>query len=105
LPSCTAHDVDRVLTREGFIVTHQPGSHRYYKSRVTGKILTSVPTHPGDLNRNLLKKILQQVGWSEEQFKKLLYAIRRREQCFPQKPNDLLGGKRHDSGALSAMLL
>ena len=53
LPSCSAHDVDRVLTREGFVATHQRGSHRYYKSR-------------------LLKKILKQVGWSEEQFRKLL---------------------------------
>jgi len=44
LPSCTAHDVDRVLTRQGFIVTHQRGSHRYYKSPITGKIVTSVPS-------------------------------------------------------------
>ncbi len=72
LPSCTAHDVDRVLTRQGFIVTHQRGSHRYYKSPISGKIVTSVPMHPGDLNRSLLKKILKQVGWSEEEFRKLL---------------------------------
>ena len=50
LPSCTAHDVDRVLTRQGFVVTHQRGSHRYYRSPITGKIVTSVPMHPGDLN-------------------------------------------------------
>jgi predicted RNA binding protein YcfA (HicA-like mRNA interferase family) len=72
LPSCTAHDVDRVLPRQGFIVTHQRGSHCYYKSPLTGKIVTLVPMHRGDLNRNLLKKILKQVGWSEEQFQKLL---------------------------------
>jgi predicted RNA binding protein YcfA (HicA-like mRNA interferase family) len=60
-----------VLTREGFVATHQRGSHRYYKSPITGKIVTSVPMHPGDLNRSLLKKILKQVGWSEEQFRKL----------------------------------
>jgi predicted RNA binding protein YcfA (HicA-like mRNA interferase family) len=72
LPSCTAHDVDRVLTRQGFIVTHQRGSHRYYKSPITGTIVTSVPMHPGDLNRSLVKKILKQVGWSEERFCKLL---------------------------------
>jgi hypothetical protein len=41
VPSCTAHDVDRVLTRQGFIITHQRGSHK-------------------------------QVGWSEEEFRKLL---------------------------------
>ena len=72
LPSCTAHDVDRVLIRQGFIDTHQRGSHRYYKSPITGKIVTSVPMHPGDPDRSLLKKILKQVGWSEEQFRKLL---------------------------------
>ena len=42
LPSCTAHDVDRVLTRQGFIVTHQKGSHRYYKSPITGKIVAKI---------------------------------------------------------------
>ena len=72
LPSCTAHDVDRVLTRQGFIVTHQKGSHRYYKSPITGKIVTSIPMHPGDLSRNLLKSILKQVGLSEEEFRRLL---------------------------------
>ena len=72
LPSCTAHDVDRVLTRQGFIVTHQRGSHRYYKSPITGKIVTSIPMHPGDLNRSLLKRILKQVGLSEEDFRKRL---------------------------------
>jgi len=72
LPSCTAHDVDRVLTRQGFFVTHQKGSHRYYKSPVSGKIVTSIPMHPGDLNRGLLKTILKQVGFSEDEFRKLL---------------------------------
>lgn len=71
-PSCTAHDVDRVLTRQGFIATHQKGSHRYYESPRTGKIVTSVPMHPGDLKRALLKRILKQVGYSEEEFRKLL---------------------------------
>jgi predicted RNA binding protein YcfA (HicA-like mRNA interferase family) len=72
LPSCTAHDIDRVLTPQGFVVAHQKGSHRYYKSPVTDKIVTAVPMHPGDLNRSLLKKILKQVGWSEEEFRQLL---------------------------------
>lgn len=72
LPACTARDVDRVLTREGFIVVHQKGSHRYYKSPVTEKIVTTVSMHSGDIDRSILKKILKQVGYSEEQFRKLL---------------------------------
>jgi hypothetical protein len=39
---------------------------------LSGKIVTSVPMHPGDMSRSLLKKILKQVGWSEEQFRKRL---------------------------------
>ena len=72
LPSCTAHDVDRVLVRQGFVVAYQKGSHRYYRSPVTDKIVTTVPMHPGHLSRGLLKQILKQVGFSEEQFRKLL---------------------------------
>ena len=53
-------------------MTHQRGSHCYYKSPVTGKIVTSIPMHPGDLKRSLLKNILKHVGWSEEPFGKLL---------------------------------
>jgi predicted RNA binding protein YcfA (HicA-like mRNA interferase family) len=49
LPSCTARDVDAALRRGGFFLVHQRGSHRYYSSPVTGKIVTAVPMHPGDL--------------------------------------------------------
>jgi predicted RNA binding protein YcfA (HicA-like mRNA interferase family) len=51
---------------------HQKGSHRYYASPTTGKIVTSVPMHPGDLKRPLLKKIIKDVGLSEEEFRALL---------------------------------
>ena len=72
LPSCTAHDVDRVLIRQSFVVMHQNGSHRYYKSPVTGKIVTTVPMHSGDLGRGMLKSVIKQIGYSEEEFRRLL---------------------------------
>ena len=72
LPSCTARDVDRVLVRLGLITSHQHGSHRFYKSVATGKIVTAVPIHPGDMDRSLLKKIIKQAGLSEDQFRDLL---------------------------------
>jgi predicted RNA binding protein YcfA (HicA-like mRNA interferase family) len=72
LPACTARDVDRALRRGGFIVVHQRGSHRYYASPDTGKIVTSVPMHPGDIKRPLLKKIIQDAGLTEEEFRALL---------------------------------
>jgi predicted RNA binding protein YcfA (HicA-like mRNA interferase family) len=72
LPSCTARDVDRALKRGGFTVAHQRGSHRYYLSSQTGKIVTAVPMHPGDIKRPLLKKIIQDTGLTEEEFRELL---------------------------------
>jgi predicted RNA binding protein YcfA (HicA-like mRNA interferase family) len=72
LPSCTARDVDRALKRGGFTVAHQRGSHRYYASPQTGKIVTTVPMHPGDIKRPLLKKIIQDAGLTEAEFLKLL---------------------------------
>jgi len=72
LPSCTARDVDRALKRAGFTVAHQRGSHRYYVSPRTGKIATTVPIRPGDIKRPLLKKIIQDAGLTEAEFRQLL---------------------------------
>jgi len=33
---------------------------------------TSVPMHPGDLKRSLLKEIIRQAGLTEDQFRKYL---------------------------------
>jgi predicted RNA binding protein YcfA (HicA-like mRNA interferase family) len=72
LPACTARDVDRALRRAGFAVVHQKGSHRYYASPHTGKIVTCVPMHPGDVKRPLFKKIIQDAGLTEDAFHQLL---------------------------------
>ena len=72
LPACTARDVDRALKRGGFIVVHQRGSHRYYASPHSGKIVTSVPMRPGDVKRPLLKKIIHDAGLTEDEFRELL---------------------------------
>jgi predicted RNA binding protein YcfA (HicA-like mRNA interferase family) len=72
LPACTARDVDRALKRGGFVVAHQKGSHRYYANALTGKLATCVPMHPGDIKRPLLKKIIQDVGLTEDEFRELL---------------------------------
>ncbi len=72
LPSCTAHDVDRALRKEGFVAAHQKGSHRYYAEPVTGRIITTVAMHAGDLPRWLLKQINKDVGLTEAEFRELL---------------------------------
>jgi predicted RNA binding protein YcfA (HicA-like mRNA interferase family) len=72
LPSCTARDVEKALIKKGLLLAHQKGSHRYYADPVTGQVVTTVPMHPGDLPRWLLKKIIKDVGLSEDEFRGLL---------------------------------
>jgi predicted RNA binding protein YcfA (HicA-like mRNA interferase family) len=60
-----------VLKRAGFEETKQRGSHLYFWHPVR-KLETSVPIHPGDLKRSLVRAILQQAGLTEEIFRKLL---------------------------------
>jgi predicted RNA binding protein YcfA (HicA-like mRNA interferase family) len=72
LPSCTARDVERALIKKGLVLAHQKGSHRYYADSVTARIVTTVPMHPGDLPRWLLKKIIRDAGLSEDEFRSFL---------------------------------
>ena len=61
-----------VGARGGFVVVHQKGSHRYYANALTGRVVTCVPMHTGDIKRPLLKKIIQDVGLTEDEFRELL---------------------------------
>ena len=68
LPALKARDLVRVLSKDGFILSHQKGSHATYKHPVTQKRVT-VPIHQGrDLKRGLLKGILNELRWSNEEF-------------------------------------
>ena len=72
LPSCTAAEVARALEHGGFVFVHQKGSHRYFADPISGDILTTVPMHAGDISRSLLKKIIKDVGLTEQEFRALL---------------------------------
>lgn len=72
LPSCTAREVAKALERAGFVAVHQKGSHRYFADPITGDILTTVPMHVGDIGRSLLKKIIKDVGLTEQAFREFL---------------------------------
>jgi predicted RNA binding protein YcfA (HicA-like mRNA interferase family) len=71
LPTLTARQVLRALLRAGFEEKHQRGSHRYLLHPATGNF-TGVPIHPGDLARELVRKIIRQAGLTEEEFRELL---------------------------------
>ena len=71
LPSYTAAEVARALEHDGFVFVHQKGSHRYFADPSSGDILTTVPMHVGDISRSLLKKIIKDVGLTEQEFRDL----------------------------------
>jgi mRNA interferase HicA len=71
LPIVSAKDAIRALERAGFVVQRQRGSHATWRHPVSRRTIV-VPMHGGDLERPLLKVILQQAGLSEAEFRALL---------------------------------
>lgn len=61
----------RALKKAGFEETDQIGSHVILVDEQRN-LQTSVPMHPGDVARGLLKKILKQAELTEEQLRRLL---------------------------------
>lgn len=71
LPQVRPRQVVSALKRKGFVDVGQEGSHRFLIDEKRD-LQTSVPMHPGDVGRGLLKKILREAGISEEEFRELL---------------------------------
>jgi len=72
LPQITAKEFIKILSRFGFEIIRQSGSHVFLKHK-DGRT-TVVPNHPGEkLDRGLLNKILRKdVQVSREEFERLL---------------------------------
>ena len=74
LPVLSGRDLIRILTRKGFEVVRQRGSH-VRLTHADGRVVT-VPVHAGrDIGRGLLRKILRDAELSREE----LNALRQRE--------------------------
>ena len=71
LPVCKPVAVIRVLQRVGFFLDHSTGSHRFFRHPARPGIVT-VPFHRKDLKRGTLKSIIEQAGFSVEEFMQLL---------------------------------
>lgn len=71
LPMISARRMTKALERAGFVADGQKGSHLYFWHPIR-RITTAVPVHPGDLKRSLVRAILQQIGMTEDEFRKLL---------------------------------
>jgi len=70
LPVISARETLQRLLKAGFVVVSQKGSHIKLWHPITDR-RTGVPLHPGDLGRNLLRKILKQAGISTKEFTEL----------------------------------
>ncbi len=57
LPSFKPRELVGLLKRAGFLETYQDSSHLYLRHPNTGRT-TCVPMHPGDVKRNLVRKIM-----------------------------------------------
>jgi mRNA interferase HicA len=71
LPGLRAKEIIRALERGGFLFDRQRGSHAGYWNPVSGRG-TVVPLHSKETPRWLLKKIIKEAGFTEDEFRKLL---------------------------------
>jgi len=72
LPSFKPRELVSLLKRAGFVETHQDSSHLYLR-HAQSRRTTCVPIHPGDVKRNLVRKILfKDCGFTMAQIQKLL---------------------------------
>ena len=72
LPALNPKDLLRVLKRAGFEVHHVTGSH--YILRHPGKLglRVTLPWHNKDLKRGTLRSIIEQAGYTTDEFAELL---------------------------------
>lgn len=71
LPRITASDVIKALTKAGFSLSRQSGSHKMYKNSQGRRV--TIPYHSGNtLHPKLLKSILNDADLTIEGFKELL---------------------------------
>ena len=71
LPGVKPRELVAAIKKAGFVEHHQKGSHLYLWHPGKRR-MTSVPMHPGDVNRGLVQAIIKQAGLSIEEFLSLL---------------------------------
>ncbi|MFP4082453.1 MAG: type II toxin-antitoxin system HicA family toxin [Candidatus Aminicenantes bacterium] len=71
LPSLSGREVIKALSRIGYIVDHQKGSHIVLRNIEPPYRRLTVPNHP-EISKGTLRAIIRQSGLSPEEFLKLL---------------------------------
>jgi predicted RNA binding protein YcfA (HicA-like mRNA interferase family) len=72
LPAVKPKAVIRALQRAGFFIHHTSGSHHILKHANKPDLRVTVPFHNKDLKRQTLASIIEQSGYTPEQFIELL---------------------------------
>ena len=72
LPALTSKDVFRVLQRSGFYLHHTTGSHYVLKHHEKPGVRVTLPWHNKDLKRGTLASIIDQAGYSTDEFAEFL---------------------------------
>lgn len=72
LPAFRPKDVLRVLERAGFEVHHITGSHYILKHPAKTGLRVTLPWHNRDLKRGTLRSIIEQAGYTADEFGELL---------------------------------
>jgi predicted RNA binding protein YcfA (HicA-like mRNA interferase family) len=72
LPALKPKDVFRALQRAGFYLHHTTSSHYYLKHPGKPGVRVTLPWHNRDLKRGTLASVIEQAGYTTEEFVKLL---------------------------------
>lgn len=72
LPVLRPREVLRALERGGFFTHHATGSHYILKHPDRPELRVTLPFHRRDLKRRTLESIVEQAGFSAEEFLELL---------------------------------
>ncbi|MGH9643561.1 MAG: type II toxin-antitoxin system HicA family toxin [Terriglobales bacterium] len=72
LPALKPKDVIRALQRAGFFIHHTTGSHHILKHFDKPQVRVTVAYHNKDLKRKTLATIIEQTGYTPEEFIDLL---------------------------------
>ena len=72
LPALTPAKVLRALQRAGSYIHHTKGSHYYLKHPEKLGLRVTLPYHSGDPKRRILMSIVEQAGYTIEEFLGLL---------------------------------
>jgi predicted RNA binding protein YcfA (HicA-like mRNA interferase family) len=72
LPALRPAKVLKALQRAGFYIHHTKGSHHFLKHPDKPELRVTVPMHNADLKRKTLTSIIDQAGYTPEEFLELL---------------------------------